>query len=131
VKDSDVIVNRLDKERLLDHLAAAPVAPPAERLRTILEQAAVVPPRRVPHDVVTMNTRLVIRDPRNGERETYVLTYPGIAVPAGVSVLSPLGSALFAAREGEEVQFMGARTARRIIVEQIEYQPERAGDYDL
>lgn len=130
MKDSDVIVNRIDKARLMEHLATSAAALPAERLRTILERAAVVPPRRVPHDVVTMNTRLVIRDPRDNELETYVLSYPDIAVPNGVSVLSPLGSALFAAREGEEVQFMGARTARRIVVEQIEYQPERAGDFD-
>lgn len=131
MKDSAVVVNSIDKARLLDHLATTAAALPAERLRSLLERAAAVPPRRVPRDVVTMHTRLVIRDPRDGERETYVLAYPDLALPGSVSVLSPLGSALFAAREGEEVQYMGARAARRIVVEQIEYQPERAGDYDL
>lgn len=131
MKDSGVIVSSVDKERLLPHLASAVAGGPADRLRAILERAAVVPPRKVPHDVVTMNSRLAIRDPRDNAIETYVLSYPDCNPPGAVSVLSPLGSALFAAREGEAVEFMGARTTRRVIIEHIEYQPERAGDYDL
>ncbi|MBX3379067.1 MAG: GreA/GreB family elongation factor [Phycisphaeraceae bacterium] len=84
-----------------------------------------------------MNSRVAIRDARGREGgqgeeiEVYVLAYPEYAGSCGVYVLSPLGSALLAAREGDRVEYMGASSARSVIIEAIEYQPERSGDLDL
>lgn len=131
MKKTGPIVNNLDKQRLEPHLASAVANGAAGRLRTLLERAAAVAPPRVPGDIVTMNTRLVVRDPHDDEADICVLVYPDGDAPGAISVLSPLGSALLAAREGEIVEYMGARTARKMLIESIQYQPERAGDYEL
>jgi len=126
------VVNRLDKQRLQPYLDDNGM-PPAYRLRRLLEAARAVDPAAVPPDVVTMNSRVEVRDPRDDSVETYLLAYPdhegGEIVT--VSVLSPMGAALLAASEGQEVVYPGARGMRRLIVENLVYQPERAGDLNL
>lgn len=126
-----LIVNRLDKRRLAPRLRNPAAYGPVSRLRMMLAEAIAVPPEQVPGDVVTMNSRIILRDPADDGRETYVLAYPNNADTAALSVLSPLGSALLAAREGERVVYMGAKCARDVIVERIVFQPERSGDYEL
>jgi regulator of nucleoside diphosphate kinase len=126
------VINRLDKERLQPYLDQSPT-PAAYRLRELLERARVVRPISIPSDVVTMNSRLSVRDGRDDSVETYVLTYPDGEPEDGraVSVLSPLGSALLAARIGEEIVFPGARGNRRAVIEDLLYQPERSGHLQL
>ena len=131
---SRTVVSRLDRARLEAHLTAAAPHEPASRLRGLLHRAVTVAPERIPPDVVTMNSRVVIRDGRGrgGDGlDVYVLAYPEYDGPRPVYVLSPLGSALLAAREGDRVEYMGATGARSAILEAIEYQPERSGDLDL
>ena len=48
-----------------------------------------------------------------------------------VLVTSPLGAALLASHEGDEIRWISPRGPRRVIVESIVYQPERAGRFDL
>ena len=100
-------------------------------LRALLDRAVPVAPERVPPDVVTMNSRVAVRDGRSDGVDVYVLAYPEYEGPRPVYVLSPLGSALLAAREGDRVEYMGATGARSVVLEAIEYQPERSGDLDL
>jgi regulator of nucleoside diphosphate kinase len=127
-----LLVNRLDRTRLEAHLAdGTAFGPAAVRLRELMARAVSVSPRRVPPDVVTMNSRVVVRDGRGDEAEVYVLAYPEYDGPRPVYVLSPLGAALLAARVGERIQYMGASGARSAVVEAIEYQPERSGHLDL
>jgi regulator of nucleoside diphosphate kinase len=78
-----------------------------------------------------MNSRVAVRDGRGDDVDVYVLAYPEYEGPRAVYVLSPLGSALLGAREGDRVEYMGATGARSVILEAIEYQPERSGDLDL
>jgi regulator of nucleoside diphosphate kinase len=127
-----IVVSRLDRTRLQPHLAdAAAHGPAASRLRDLLDRALPVAPQRVPPDVVTMNSRVAVRDGRGDDAEVYVLAYPEYDGPRAVYVLSPLGAALLAAREGDRIQYMGATGGRSALVEAIEYQPERSGDFDL
>jgi regulator of nucleoside diphosphate kinase len=125
------VVNRLDRERLLPHLVCA--SPQAEYLRWLLENSRVVPPERIPAHVVTMNSTVRLRDSQGDEDEVFTLAYPdGSGSPAQyVSVLSPLGAALLAAREGDRIGLVGARAARSLVLEQIEFQPERVGKFDM
>ena len=131
------VVSRLDRTRLGPHLTASALYAPASRLRALLDRAVTVAPERMPRDVVTMNSRVALRDGRRGEGgrggdvDVYVLAYPEYDGPRAVYVLSPLGSALLAAREGDTVEYMGATGARHMVLEAIEYQPERSGDLDL
>lgn len=126
------IVSEVDVQRLKRYLEGSST-PVTRRLQQVLSVAEVVPPGEVPPDVVTMNSQVSIRDPRDGGIESYILSYPDHDTEDdfGVSVFSPLGSALFAARVGREVAFPGARGTRRVFVERLDYQPELAGDFEL
>jgi regulator of nucleoside diphosphate kinase len=125
------IVNEIDKSRLMPHVQSVWTGAPLARLRETLEIARAVPPEHVPPDVVTMNSEVGIRYPEDEALEVYKLSYPYEDTPGGIPVLSPLGSAILGAREGERVDFMGARHWRSVIVEALMYQPERIGRFDL
>ncbi len=107
-----------------------PLLTPLERE---LGRGEVVPPMRVAKGVITMNSRVRIRDLVSDERETYTLVYPPEAdIDQGLlSVLAPLGTALLGAKAGDEVEVNAPGGVRRIKVERILYQPEAAGDFHL
>lgn len=96
------VVNRLDRTRLEPYLTTGAPFGPATRLRALLDRAVPVAPERVPPDVVTMNSRVVVRDERGrgesgeggaggrrGDVDVYVLAYPDYAGSQAVYVLSP------------------------------------------
>ncbi|MCC6320832.1 MAG: GreA/GreB family elongation factor [Phycisphaerales bacterium] len=123
------IVSSLDVSRLQPLLTGRYIDAAVLRLRALLDRARSVPPRRVPPDVVTMNSRVLVRHPGDEAPDMYELAYPN-SDSGGLSVLSPLGAALLGAREGEVVECAGGRVSRRATVERIEYQPERERHYD-
>jgi len=102
-------------------------------LKDELDRARVVAAHDVPKGVVTMHSRVRVRDVRAGESETYTLVYPDEAdILAGrLSVLAPLGIALLGARVGQVVEFDAPAGPRRLKVEKVLYQPEGAGDFHL
>jgi len=103
------------------------------RLRRELDRARVVPSREVSARVVTMNSRVVLRDLDSGQEFTCRLSFPDDAnVDAGrLSVLAPVGTAILGYREGNVVEWKVPAGTRRIRIESILYQPEAAGDYHL
>lgn len=98
-----------------------------------LERAAGAEPTDVSPDLVTMNSTVNLRDLETGELETYTVVYPERADVAldRISVLAPLGRAILGARVGDLVEVRVPAGWRRIRVESLPYQPERAGDYHL
>lgn len=102
-------------------------------LKEELDRGRVVEPRKVPKGVVTMHSRVRVRDLDDGEMETYCLVYPEEAdiTEGKLSVLAPLGTALIGTRVGEVVEFDAPAGTRRLKVDKILYQPEAAGDYHL
>jgi regulator of nucleoside diphosphate kinase len=102
-------------------------------LRAELDRGKVVRPQEVADDVVTMHSRVRVRDLKTRSTGTYTLVYPEDAdVLAGkLSVLAPLGTALLGMRVGQVVTFEAPGGARRVRVERILYQPEAAGDFHL
>lgn len=123
------IITTLDCNRLEPWLSRDTIDAPTLRLRLLIDSARKVAPARVPPDVVTMNSRVRVRYAGEDESEAYQLAYPDSS-DGGLSVLSPLGAALLGAREGDSVECASSRVARRITVERIEYQPERARHFD-
>jgi regulator of nucleoside diphosphate kinase len=108
-------------------------APFLDFFRAELRRARVVPPAEVPEDVITMNSRFAVIDPDTGESISYTLVYPEQESRDGgkLSVLTPMGMALFGARVGDEVCWTsndGPEVAR---VQRLLYQPEKAGHHDL
>ena len=102
-------------------------------LRAGLKRSRVVGAASVPEGVVTMNSKLRVRDLKSGESETYTLVFPDDAdINDGrLSVLAPLGAALLGARAGDVVEFDAPAGVRRLKVEKVLYQPEAAGDFHL
>jgi regulator of nucleoside diphosphate kinase len=98
-----------------------------------LSRATVVPRDGVDRNVVTMNSRVRVRDQVTREVETFTIVYhedSGV-LDGKLSVLAPLGTALLGARVGDVINWRVPAGVRRLKVEQIEYQPEAAGDLHL
>lgn len=104
-----------------------------EHLRAELGRGKVVPPTGAPKSLVTMNSRVRIRDLKTDRPETYTLVFPHEAdIGKGLlSVLAPLGTALLGATVNDVVELTTPGGIRRIKVEKILYQPEAAGDFHL
>lgn len=96
-----------------------------------LERAQVVPADRVPSNVVTMNSRVMLVDSDGEHRTSVSLVFPDAPAceGSGVPVLSPLGLALLGCREGDEMVWPTRNGERRIRLERVIYQPEALGHY--
>lgn len=126
-------INRLDRTRLYDLLFSTPQhGVHQSAVRDLLCWARAVAPQAVPPDTVTMNSRIRLLNLTTGCTVSRTLVYPydAAANPSGLSVFTALGASLLAARVGEEVPWHGTDGTARIVVDGLEYQPERAGDYD-
>ena len=91
---------RLVRERLAELGAGAP----ADRLRALLDGAAVVDPAGAEH--VALGAEVRFRSDRGGAERTVVIVTPdevGV-VPRAISAASPLAQALLGASVGDEVE---------------------------
>ena len=133
----ELLITEADFDRL-KHLVESPRfrvshAMLIPTLREGLERCRVVEPDRVPTGVVTMHSKVSVRDLKAGESEIYTLVFPDDAdINDGkLSVLAPLGTALLGARAGQVVEFAAPGGTRWLKVENVLYQPEAAGHYHL
>jgi regulator of nucleoside diphosphate kinase len=131
-------LTQLDHERLtrlLDSMRNIAARDQASllKLQGELDRAKIISSRRVKPSVVTMNSTVKLRDLDSGELLEYQLVYPQDAdVEANkVSVLAPVGTALLGFSVGDSVQWDVPAGVRRFQIEDILYQPEAAGDYNL
>jgi regulator of nucleoside diphosphate kinase len=109
---------------LLHRLAGHP------HLAAELKNAVVVDSRRVPPDVVTMNSRVQFKDESTGERREVTIVYPqqADASRALISVLAPMGTALLGLAAGQSIVWPfpdGVTHCLRVL--KIIYQPEADG----
>jgi len=102
-------------------------------LKEELDRGRVVAADEVPNGVVTMHSRVRVRDLKADESESYTLVYPDEAdINDGkLSVLAPLGIALLGTKVGQLIKFDAPAGHRQLKVEEILYQPEAAGDFHL
>lgn len=136
--DQRLVISSVDYDRLdpllRDSVANGVVS--RERLRALrvkLQQARLLQPAEMPNDVVTMNSTVRLRDLETDEVESYSLAYPGFAdgFKNRVSVLASLGTAILGYRTGDEVTWETPSGQVRVRIEDVAYQPERAGQYDV
>jgi len=136
------MVTKTDSGRLRDMIGSIRESAPALRhplesylrdLESRLARTAVVPSASVDGDTVTMNSKVRLRDLHSGTSQVVTLTYEADADAFGekLSVLSGLGASLLGARVGDVVKWETRRGQRRLQVEQILFQPEAAGQFDL
>lgn len=139
VEQTTIYITELDRQRLeklielagersrrANHLYLA-------RLEEELERAETVAPEEVPSDVITMRSRVRLRDLNTGEGMVYTLVFPSEANfdEGRISVLAPVGTAMLGYRVGDSIEWEVPSGRRRLKVEELIYQPEAAGDYNL
>jgi regulator of nucleoside diphosphate kinase len=128
------ILSALDHERLIAAVEHArnswtTYAPNLDFFRAGLRRAQALHPADVPRDVITMNSRFALREVHIDEVVAYELVYPGDEAPrqGKVSVLSPMGMAVFGAHVGDDVCWDSADGPAVARVERLLYQPEADG----
>lgn len=106
-------------------LAMAGQSEAADDLLQRLERLRIVPDRKLPVDVVGLNTTVTYRPDSGGEREV-TLVYPAQAdISAGkISVLTPVGTALLGLRVGESMSWEARDGNERTLTVLTVRQPE-------
>ena len=107
--------------------------PYLKHLAEELLRAEIVDPFKIPKDVVTMNSLVQFRDLDTREIYAYSIVYPAFAnfEKGRISVLAPIGMALLGYRVGDIVEWSVPAGKRRLEIEEVLYQPEASGQFDL
>lgn len=129
-----LIINRLDAERLrrlIEHADDRDLEV-AEYLDAEIERGDIVEPEDVPQDVASMNSRISFTDLSHGTQLTRTLVYPQSVAKHedGLSVFASIGAALLGVRVGDTIKgpLPGGREVE-LRVDELLYQPERAGEF--
>jgi regulator of nucleoside diphosphate kinase len=103
------------------------------KLEAELDRAEVVEAKDIPGDVITMRSKVRLKDLVSGESNTYSLVFPTEAdfAEGKISVLAPIGTAILGYKQGDTIEWSVPSGLRRLKVEEILYQPEAAGDHNL
>jgi regulator of nucleoside diphosphate kinase len=93
-----------------------------------LERAEVLDIDNFPTDVITMNSKVKVRDLKTGDTFIYTIVYPEDAdiEKNRISILAPIGTALLGYREGDIVEWEVPAGKRKLRIENILFQPEAA-----
>ena len=136
--DTQLYLTRADYQRLNDVLRASLLERREDlgdltRLQEEIQRAKIVEPREIPIDVITMNSRVRLRDLDSGEQMEVSLVYPSASDAAAkkISVLAPIGTAILGYRTGDSVEWQVPAGVRHLKIEDVLYQPEASGDFSL
>lgn len=127
-----IMLSSQDLERLeaLLYALGNHLSPDRAALLAELGRAEVVEPQEVPPTVVTMNStvRFTVE---NREEFCLTLVYPKDVdgQPDRISVLAPVGSALLGLSVGDSISWPMPGGVVQVKIEEIVYQPERAGEF--
>ena len=104
-----------------------------EHLEEELDRAVLIPSEKVPGNVVTMNSRMRVKDLDTEKEMLIQLVFPSEAdfERGKISILAPIGTALIGYRAGDTVEWKVPSGLRRLRIEEVTYQPEASGDYHL
>jgi len=104
-----------------------------EKLEGELNRGKVVKSKEIPKDVITMNSKVRLKDLDTREEMIYSLVFPNSADPDQnkISILAPIGTALLGYKVGDVIEWKVPAGLRKLKVLEVLYQPEAAGDYHL
>ncbi len=102
-----------------------------EDLEDELDRAVIVSSRKVPPEIVTMNTQMRVKDLDSGKEMTIQLVFPSEAdyEQGKISIMAPIGTALIGYGVGDTVEWEVPAGIRRLKIQEILYQPEAAGQF--
>ena len=138
-QETTIYVTELDRQRLenlIELIGERSRVTNHEYLRRLeheLERAETVAPAEAPADVITMRSKVRLRDLDTDEEMVYTLVFPTEANfdEGKISILAPVGTAMLGYRVGSRIEWEVPSGRRRLKVEELLYQPEAAGDYNL
>ncbi len=133
MKPKNIVISEPDYERLkrlIEHSKKCRQRDTEhlDALQQELERATIVKPGEIAHDVVTMNSRVRVRDLGDGREFMYQIVFPGNADVAKnrISVLAPIGTGLLGYSAGTTVEWHVPSGLRRLRILAVEYQTEAA-----
>lgn len=132
----EVYVTTSDMARLKEAVCVAhafgseEAAAHLDDLVAALAKCKVVESSAVPEDVVTMNSRVRVKNMSSQDSETRRLVFPSEAdtEEENLSVLDPLGTALLGRRPGAVVDIDASGHRVRYMLTDLLYQPEASGE---
>ena len=138
-KESTIYITEVDLARLRKLIEAARDSgidsntPYMNKLEGELDRANIVDPKEIPMDAITMRSKVRLKDLESRKKMIYSLVFPNEAdVDEGrISVLAPVGTAMIGYRVGDIIEWEVPSGLRRLKVEEVLYQPEASGDYQL
>jgi len=112
--------DRMDRENL-------------KKLEAELDRAEIVDAKDISKKVITMRSRVRLKDLVSGEANTYSLVFPSEAdfSQGKISVLAPIGTAILGYKSGDTIEWPVPSGVRKLKIDKILYQPEATGNYEL
>jgi len=133
VKAKNIVITEADYVRLRRLVESSRLfrqhdAKHLDDLEQELERAAIMKAGEVPSDVVTMNSRVRVKDLNSGRVTTYQIVFPREADIAKnrISVLAPIGTGLLGYSAGATIEWQVPSGSRRFRILAVEYQPQAA-----
>ena len=133
-----IILNRLDYARIKKCIRDAQQFNSisnheAESLLQELESAEILEPEEIPSNVVTMNSIVRMSFNNSKKHVQFQIVYPNKAnfKDNKISIFSPIATALIGYKVGDEIEWIIPAGITRIRIDEIIYQPEAAGHYNL
>lgn len=135
---SHLIISKLDYQRLSQWIGRARNDFQFSNDQTnsflrAVNGATLLDPADIPADVVTMNSRVRLSYPESGRSVEVQLVYPEAAdiEKKRISIFAPLAAAILGCKQGTETNMKTPNGTVRILIEEVTYQPEAAGDLTL
>ncbi|RAU82055.1 nucleoside diphosphate kinase regulator [Pontibacter arcticus] len=132
-----IYLTELDYKRLVDlsqvQRQSNGNAPSLSKLGEELKRAKRVASEEIPSDVITMNSRVLLKDLDKGTEIEITLVYPKDAdiQSRRISILAPVGTAILGCKEGDVVEWPVPSGTIHYKVVKVLFQPEATGDYYL
>lgn len=133
-KNRVILITEKDLERLSSLIDRLANNDHAKALEDELSYAKIVRPEEIPPTVVTMNSKVRFVDTETGKERLVQLVYPSEADvnEDRISILSPVGTALLGLSVGESIEWpLPMKKTKMLRIEEVPYQPESAGDWEL
>jgi len=98
-----------------------------------LNRGKVVESKAIPENVITMNSKIRIKNLDTDEEMIFQLVFPENADSSQdkISVLAPIGTAVIGYKVEDITEWKVPVGLARLKIEEILYQPEASGDYHL
>ena len=135
---SKTIVNRLDYARIKKCINDAKqfksiTSIEADNLLKELDSAKIMEPESIPSNVVTMNSIAKITFLSNDKQVQFQIVYPDKAnlKENKISIFSPIATSLIGYKVNDEIEWIVPGGLTKIRIDEIIYQPEATGDYEL